>query len=306
LVIPKAVLHALAVSPSGKLVAVSGYDVDIGASFLHVYDLETGKAVRLFPRVSKHPISLLAFSRDGARLVSSEGDASSGEPIIYVTFWDINRGEAGKSFSLKGQPFFLSQDALLARHWSDKKICVCVDLKTERHTLLRGHTSAIESGSVSPDDLFVCTAEASGPVRVWEKATGKLKFCLELEERRRPRFLCFLQKEALLLLTTPFMEGYDLRSGKQTERVVEVSPQAVSADGKLIATTTPIYSLGEGHVKVWRGGIHIWSRKKKTVLGTLKLPRESPVRHMVFTPDGRYLVATGGGGIIRIWDVSKL
>lgn len=74
----------------------------------------------------------------------------------------------------------------------------------------RGHSGAVELGAYAPDGLLVATGERSGPVRVWDAASGEMVHVVDL----RPDGLFFSPDGARLIGTRAHeMIEWDVRSG---------------------------------------------------------------------------------------------
>jgi hypothetical protein len=163
---PRRPIHALAYSPSRKLIAVGRYgEVELVSS-------ETRTVVR---RLVQHgTVNALVFAADGEHLFAGGGDAGiAGE----VQEWDVNQGRVTRSFSGHKDAIYalaLSPDGkLLATGSYDQKIKLWNVASGSELRTLSGHNGAVFDISFRPDGRILASASADRTVKLWDVASGE-------------------------------------------------------------------------------------------------------------------------------------
>jgi WD40 repeat protein len=160
---------SIAISRDGSRLA-TGSDVPLNLS-AKFWNVDTGKMLQTFEH-RPMGVKSVAFSRDGAKLVSSGGDAD-------VKLWDAATGALLKRFSghdgLVRAIAFSPNDAFIASGSDDLSIRIW-DVKTSEavHTL-RDHRGLIEALAYSPDSIHLVSGSLDHTIKIWEAATGQLE-----------------------------------------------------------------------------------------------------------------------------------
>ncbi len=179
--------YALALSDRGPLLAVSFREPPGKTCVVHVWNVITGKLVRVMPPFTKG-IRHLSLSADGTKLgVLSEAENAS--------LWDVESGEELRSwagldprspalaFSPRGKHLVLCQEEGILR--------VMRSEGGREAYRLEGQNEATQSLAYSPDGRLIVGGGADGAVRLWETINGQE--VLRLDGRAGPvRSVVFL------------------------------------------------------------------------------------------------------------------
>jgi WD40 repeat protein len=164
------VLTALAFSPDGKMLAVSGNREIL----LHTLDgpLDGNVAPHRLPGLSDSILSL-AFSRDGALLVAGGGaPARFGE----IQFWDLPAAKLRRSVMLTGDTVFgvsLSPDATRAAAGATDNSVRIVDVATGKElTKMGAHENWVLGTVFSVDGKRVVSVSRDRSAKLTDTATG--------------------------------------------------------------------------------------------------------------------------------------
>jgi mono/diheme cytochrome c family protein len=294
------VITALAYSPDGSLLAVSGYREVL----LHKAD-GTGLIARL-PGISDK-ITSLAFSPDGAVLAAVGGTpATFGE----VELWDVAQRKLRLSIKLTSDTLFgasFSPDgSKLAFGGTDNEIHV-IEVATGKELLgVKQHDGWVFGTVFSQNGTQIVSVGRDGAAKLTNVAGGvfieninQLKDELVAIAREPkhdnvlvgggegvPRLYMMHRPRALVIGdTSTLIREYE----KQDGAVVSV---AFSPDGEWSAVGG---STDEVRVYATETGARIASLKG----------HQGGIYTVVFAPDGRHLAAAGFDGMVRIYDVKS-
>ncbi len=162
----------------------------------------------------------------------------------------------------------------------------------ERRYSLRGHANSVNTLSLSPAEDRLATGSSDGSVRIWSFPSGETLRTLEKQANARfspdGKRLATIGSNGRVALwdTTDYAKPTLLP--KLDKRIFTL---AFSPDGSWLAV----------------GGTGIIHRYN-IPSGELESPLEGhqhAVPKVSFTPDGRYLLATGAEGALSIWEVSS-
>jgi WD40 repeat protein/tRNA A-37 threonylcarbamoyl transferase component Bud32 len=288
-------LHAVAVSPNGRLVASAGED-----RVVQLWDLATRRVLR---SLKAHTASVcgLDFSPDGRQLASGSLDGT-------IVLWDVAagsalgtlRGDANSfsriRFSPDGRLLAAGGQGGLVKHW---------DTSTGKaRDPLPGHTGVVRCVAFSPDGRWLASGGEDRTVVVHPLAEGRAqrfqtprvvqdvgfspdgRTLAAVGEANVPRGLQQLAPEATVHL-------WDLETGTEKTwkgHTGDVDDLAFSPAGPLLATCAQ-----DGTVRLWN-----WIGDDPRVRTIGPGPFGGPVRAVAFTPDGRYLLTANANGTVYV------
>jgi RNA polymerase sigma factor (sigma-70 family) len=269
-------VHAVALSPDGKLVASVGGKRYGGSvhDTLTLWDATTGKELRRFPG-RWGAFGSLAFLPDGRYVVLADSDKT-------VHMWDVWTGR--ERWSVPGQaPIALSPDG--------KRLAIAGTGRTrlerfqEREQAGRAWDKAF--------DRRIAAMPLEQTIQIWDVAKGRRLWSFPAE----PRSLAFSPNGrvvAAALADRLKVCLWDVQTGKELREFggATLSPGLVaySPDGKVLAAA----GGAAGDHGVWNiaTGKELWCHKEAF---------SAYAQALAFSPDGKYLASSGSMGT-RFWD----
>jgi len=284
----------VAFSADGRRLASVGGDVAVPGA-LKVWEIPTGMELRTYRWPSKGGLDV-AFAPDGHRFASADLDA--------IQVWDADndleartcRGHTAEvscvAFSPDGRRLASGDGDGTVRIWdaaSGKQVLACL-----------GHFSGVTSVAFSPDGRWLASASADKTVLLWDPATGK-----EVRTLRHPGVVTCLafrphgSQLATACLSTDSqgeVKLWDPGSGEEMRTIPDgwIVGLSFSPDGSRLA------GLSRAQM------VHVWdpdTGREELTLANDKAP--VPFSCVQFSPDGRFLVTTGGTaerGLLKIWN----
>jgi eukaryotic-like serine/threonine-protein kinase len=307
-------LACVVFSPNGERVAAADQRGNVFA-----WDWAAGKQLfkvvaHVYPNAPPNGywFTQAAFNDDGSQLCT----ASQGDTVVKV--WDIQTGNTIQSagpITGHSQVYLGPKRTLLATTGThltrqpDLTIRLW-DAKTGRLLqVFPGHSRPVNCVAFSSDERLLATGSWDNSVIVWEVATG-----FEVGTFRGGSFrdtgpsgvtgVAFTSdnKQVLALSQNGALRKWDVTHAPevQTLRSRSVMAGTFSPDGRRVAASAAL----EREKDKWP--VVVWDLATGQEVRTFGERFESP-RHVVYSPDGRFLAAAmikNDVGIVRIWDVT--
>lgn len=261
-------VHATAYSPDGKALAVAYDDGTIG-----LWDLATDERTGTLEG-HKGPVWSVAFSPDGATLVSGAGVPGKDDLPGEVKLWDVAAeaekavldGHVGPVYAVAFSP----DGRTIASAGSDKTARLWDRAAARKRFTLIGHSDAIRSLAFRPDGKTLATGSLDGTVRLWDPGTGRAR--LRIEAGQEVRGIAF-SPNGTALASTGLAVGGIVRGAGNRE-----------------------------------GGLKIWDATTGALRKTFKGFAQQFLG-VAYSPDGTTLAASsdkdGASGSVTLWDVAS-
>jgi WD40 repeat protein len=154
--------------------------------------------------------------------------------------------------------------------------------------VFEGHSNSVNSLSFSPDGSLLATGSTDGTVRIWSFPKGK---CLHILAKQ---LIARFSPNGVYLVSIPAKGRivlWDAKTGKE----LKILP---ALDKRITAIT---FTSDAAVLLVGGGGpIHRVSLPEGKKEGELE-GHKIVVACLCLTPDGKFLVSTGGDGFLRMW-----
>ncbi len=296
-------IHTLSFSPDGKRLASAGQGAyEAPGNVLRIWDIETSKTLNILSG-HKTTINTVAFSSDGERIVSGSDDRT-------VRIWHCNTGDVinilqGHKSSIKSVSF--SPDGKYVASASGDGTIRIWDTKTNQavkmmkgYFIPRSHSDSVRRVAFSPDGRLIASA-GDDKTHIWNVNTGKPFTILEGDF---PSCHCItFSPDGKRLASASAYDDikipiWDCATGKQLNVLKGhsnyIDSLSFHPDGKRLASV----SSDDGTVRIWDIINH-----SPFPLKLLKYnDRVLANCCLLFSPDGKWLALTSGGGWIQILD----
>jgi len=294
-------LSAVVFNPTGTLLASAS-----GNPTVRIWDAQSGQNLTTLHGYTAR-VRTVTFGADGATLASSGDDEA-------IHLWDLARGQVdqtlhSRDYGQKTMAFHRTRQgdpSLVATGGNAQTVRVWRGHARHPWHHLAGHTDIIKTLAFSPDGRLLASGGNDQTVRVWDLASGQNRFTFHGHSG-------FVQ-------TVTFRQPPTVRGGEPAWQLIS------SGDDRTIllwdlATGATIHTLA-GHTNVvtalaldpsapgqhrlasgsWDRTIRLWDLDKGEVMGVL--PGTIEILTIAFSPDGRFLAASGFAPIVEVWEVA--
>jgi WD40 repeat protein len=302
----------------------------MGDLAMHLWDLGTGKEVRVFRSPENRPAGQMIFSPDGRLMAAVSGaevrlyDFATGKRLrVYqghiqtitsvdfssdskklatasmdktVRVWDTDSCEELAKISVNDKMFlavaFAPDNNRLVFGDQENVVHIWDVAAAKELHKLSGHRSMIQSVAFSPDGKSVSSASQDGTIRVWDAATGKERLTHSSPGAVETVQFSADGKHVTVLRSPGLICEHDPTTGKETRRL----------QGPKEARDQFILAPDGKLLAYWTqdGNIHFWDPIQAK--DTVKFDGDAgPMWALAFSPDNTLLAAVGNDGTARLW-----
>jgi WD40 repeat protein len=276
----------MAFSADGKSLTSVGAD-----NTVRTWDIATGKYLRgtQLEETADLDTSAISLAPDGKALLVWRAGR------LWMAVYDVDTGKKlGIPLVVKDQPYRAAVSPggkMVAASTLARKAQILLhlwDVATGAERILLEDTRHHEELEFSPDGKYLADVSGTYGLRVWDTATAKLLYHLNVETG------CFtFSPDSKTIASANYdrtVKMWEVGTGKE-QATLQTNPKhdtqrlAFSPDGKLLAAAG-------------QRGIRLWDVAAGKVVQQLP---ERMVYELAFAPDSK-LLAAGGGSSIRLWE----
>jgi beta-lactamase regulating signal transducer with metallopeptidase domain len=277
-------VHALALSPDGKLLAAAGED-----GVIRVLNADTGHVLRVLAGHADM-VACVAFSPDGTTLATGGFDKT-------VILWDVATGTERRTLAgHAGWVFgvaFAPDGRTLATGSYDRTVRLWDAASGKELIVLRGHTAGVRALAFAPDGKTLASAGVDKTIRLWDLATSASRAQLK-GHTAAIRVVTFAPDGRMLASggEDKVVHLWDAATGKRVS-VLRGHAESVSALAFSPHTTTLTSGALDGTLKVWDP---LAAVERTTLRG-----HGDAVTGLGYSPDGRRLLTGSLDRSIKMW-----
>ena len=289
----KGCIFDMAYSPDGTMLAAAG---TIG---IWLYDGRTGEELNLLIEPMES-VSTVAFSPDNRLLASNSNDSDN-----TILLWDIQTGQVKTTLTGHNEKVssvaFSSDGNTLVSGSNDETIRMWDVATGELRLTFAGHAGGVSDVVFSPDGKMLVSHGGDDMIHQWDSHTGEYLRSLTGHESY---IYSIAYSPDGTILASGFDDGtiqfWDANTGNLKTTVTHTTNSngvwsvVFSPNGKTLVSTDFADDM-----------IRFWDVSTGERLKTIKCPPDTP-RNVVFSPDGRTLVYSGGDGTLRFCDAETI
>jgi WD40 repeat protein len=283
---------AIAFSQDEKLLA-TGYEDGTAIAW------DLAARTRLSTLETRHRrIDSVAFTPDGERLLTGSIDGA--------ILWDVATRSKLRTFEGSVRSAALTPDGKTVATWPyvwsfftpPQEDAVLWNAATgERLHFIRGFHPGVIDVAFSPNSKQVLITDSSLQVRAYEMDTATKVFTINpLSSRRYVRVVYSPDGKRILTASSDQAILWDASTQKQLRAFGEhdgwSNSVSFSSDGKQILTDSEDQTIA------------LWDAHTGSKLRVFKTAQIGAVRVAIFSPNGRFIVASDAVGVLHVWDVA--
>lgn len=278
-------------STDGKRFAATGPDGSI-----RILEAATGKevlAITMDQQVARPQRAAwdVAYSPDGKRLCVAYGDDT-------VKLWDASEGRAQEVLRVAAEGMLTIAYSPDGKHLAggDRRGTVKLwDAATGNEVAqLVGHLDRVATVAFAPDGKRLASGSADGSIRLWDLSAKKEAKTLEhIGGVHSVAFSPngqFIASAGLDARARSVVIVWDAATGRERRRLEGGSIVAFSPDSRFIASAA--------------GEVRLWEVASGKLL--LAIADEGDITDLVFSPDGKRILAVTSDYGIKLWDVTDV
>ncbi len=324
--------NRMAFAPDGKLLAV----VDDWS--IRLWDIAEGKEIRW---LGGHlgPVSSIAFTPDGKRLVSLASDrgprvwdVATGKTVARLSFnlgfpsclaltadgktiattggdrtirlWNISDGKLLSQFMTAGQYAtalaFAPDGKILFAGGSDQVIRP-YDVATGKELMpATGHVGGLSATAYSPDGKTLAAGGTDRVIILWDTASGKARRTLVGHEMAVTRLAFAADGKTLLSFGLDrTIRTWDVAEGRELRQFVAAPANVVSVAFSADARSAVVFG-SDNAFRVW----DVAGETEKAVIDDALPPNYGSTLTAALDGDGRTVIGLAGDRVLRLWDVA--
>ncbi|KAG8725036.1 hypothetical protein FRC09_009636 [Ceratobasidium sp. 395] len=250
-------VSSIAYSPNGEYIACgsnSPFPDSASRHYgIHFWDLRTGHVAGSPLGDHAKPITSIAYSPDGAKIISGSEDKT-------LRLWDVHE------YRMVRQPFEGHTDIVTSVAYSpdgeyvvsgSHDLTVQVwEVSTGRAAIepLIGHTRSVCCVAFSPDGKHVASGSSDSTIRVWDIATGEMMRQLKQEPYGTQNSLAYSPNGAYIVSGSDFISIWDAQTGQLVGSPLKGHTDLVNSVAYSSNNLYVVSGSRDKNIRIWRVG----------------------------------------------------
>ncbi|PAX51696.1 AAA-like domain-containing protein [Brunnivagina elsteri] len=255
----KEFIHSISISPNGKLIATAS-----GRGTVTIWNI-SGQQLRKF-EAHQYSFNCIRFSPDGQFIVTAGSDDGTHRSVRVISRGIDGKYREQRDSSPKGD----------ARLWN---------LFGKKLAEFKGHEEAINNVSFSPDGQRLATASDDGTARLWD-LLGKQLDVTPKSQQGAIKDVSFSQDGKYIATSVDDGNVNLLLIGEDRSQLRSNKPSKETNNQLKGLMITRIENPFFRQIKTFKG-------------------HKGAVNSLSFSPKGEFLVTAGDDGTVRLWAISK-